>query len=117
MPIRRVQHPDDPVQMHRVYVDKKTHPLLHAALMERGIGAPRLNFIRDTLEAVLAGGGALAPTAGRSEPFAEPMPTPTPAPEPAPEPHAEPPTAVVESAEDLAARKARASTLFQRSGF
>lgn len=105
MPIRRVQHPDEPIQLHRLQVDKRTHPLLHAALLGRGMGSPRMNFIRDTLEAALAG---LPPPPGESAgaPQAAASPPPTPA-----------PAAPAAPSADLEVRRAKASALFQRGGF
>lgn len=54
MPIRRVHQPDEPLALHRLVVDPGTHPRLHALLREMPIGKPRVDFLRDQMEALLA---------------------------------------------------------------
>ena len=108
MPIRRVQQPDEPIHLHRLTVDRRMHPRLHAALREIGMGAPCMNFIRDTLEAALAG----------ITPVVTPSPDPPDSSQHAPESTPRPES---EAAKDLEAiqraeRKARAAAFMQRSG-
>ena len=54
MPIRKHESPDEPLGIHRLVVDPQTHPSLHRALLNQPFGKPRVDFIRDQLEALLA---------------------------------------------------------------
>jgi len=57
MPIKRVLREGEPLIIYRIAVDPATYPNLFAALDSRGMGNKRTDFIRDTLEAFLAGEG------------------------------------------------------------
>jgi hypothetical protein len=131
MPIRRVHQPDEPLALHRLVVDPVTHPRLHALLREMPIGKPRVDFLRDQMEALLAAWPeglsregverpqAKAPVqkAGSVELATVTSELPAATPDAAPPEYVVPaavatPVARIESAEDKAARLAAADSLF-----
>lgn len=67
--IRKKLGSSEDIVIHRFTVDHRSHPLLHAALNDIGIGKPRCDFIRDSLEALLSGKAsqALQPEADSHE--------------------------------------------------
>ena len=55
MAIRKKQDPSEPIIFHRFAIDPTTHPLLHAHLLPLGLGKPRVDYLRNQLEALLRG--------------------------------------------------------------
>lgn len=55
MAIRRIQPADEPIVVHRITISPKTHPNLHRALNNLGLGKNRTDFMRDHLESILSG--------------------------------------------------------------
>lgn len=116
MAIRKKLSPNDPVLIHRLSIEPATHPLLHAKLFALGLGSSRTSFIRDNLEALLAGGSIdltessppqIAPVAHSLEA------PPTFVEAPAAVPLAE----VPETEEEAAKRRAAATALVKKSQF
>jgi hypothetical protein len=122
MPIRKKQDPSDPILIYGVKVDPAKHPALHQKLLSLGLGRPRLDFIRDQLEALLQGNlpagvgeGVAAPSVAAG--IKRPDPTPTPAaPQAAPLKIASPAAEPEESAAELARRQEEARKLAGKFG-
>lgn len=122
MPIRKKQDPGDPILVYGVKVDPAKHPALHQKLLSLGLGRPRLDYIRDQLEALLQGKVTIGAGEGMPpEPAAasvkQPIPvstiaSPSAAPLQAPSLHAEP----EESEAERARRREEARKLAEKFG-
>jgi hypothetical protein len=118
MPIRKKQDPSDPILIYGLKVDPAKHPALHQHLLSLGLGRPRLDYIRDQLEAMLTGQVAASTATSITEArsagntldaaIAPVMPAPDPA---ALKPVATEPE---ESPEELAKRRAAAALLVSK---
>jgi len=94
MAIRRKLAANEEIIVHRIAVDPVKHPKLYAALFDLGLGRPRSDFIRDTLESALGGAPSAAPA----------------------KPQEQTPVAGQGGDADLAQRQRMAASLFTRTG-